>query len=72
MILLLPSDLRLQRGPVVGNAQKTTGNPYVSSMATTGYHAHPFQPHAIINCQFQNDYSSTTTRGKNLSKSEGN
>ena len=70
MILLLPSDLRLQCGPVVGNAQKTTGNPYVSSMATTGYHAHPFQPHAIINCQFQSGYCSTTARGKNLTKSK--
>ena len=63
MILLLPSD-RLQRGPVaLGNAQKTgNGNPYVSSMATTGYHAHLFHPtDATRQSQIHN--CSTTARG---------
>ena len=65
MILLLPESDRLQRGPVVGNAQKTTGNPYVSSMATTGYHAHLFHPDASTTPKSQSHSNcSTTARGK--------
>ena len=66
MILLLPSDRSLQRVPVVGNAKKTTGNPYVSSMATAGYHARLFHPDAVTTThQSQNHGNcSATARGK--------
>ena len=66
MILLLPSDRSLQRIPVVGNAKKTTGNPHVSSMATTGYHAHLFHPDAVTTThQSQSQGNcSATARGK--------
>ena len=66
MILLLPSDRSLQRVPVVGNAKKTTGNPYVSSMATTCYHAHLFHPDAITTTHQSQGHGncSATARGK--------
>ena len=66
MILLPPSDRSLQRIPVVGNAKKTTGNPHVSSMATTGYHAHLFHPDAVTTThQSQSQGNcSATARGK--------
>ena len=66
MILLLPSDRSLQRVPVVGNAKKTTGNPYVSSMATTGYHAHLFHPDAVTTTHQSQSHGncSATARGK--------
>ena len=66
MILLPPSDRSLQRIPVVGNAKKTTGNPHVSSMATTGYHAHLFHPDAVTTTHQSQSHGncSATARGK--------